>query len=292
MEYTISDFNDIENNYNIEELNNITIKVINNIAKKVGSSTYKKTPIFRKKRFENKNNNFKKTNFEAKIDEQEIIIDKIRNLLNKLTKNNYDEIKDEIIISIKHFSYSRNNIVLINICKEIFNISSINKFWSSIYADLTYDLITAFPIMKEICENNYNSFLTIFEKIEIGKEEDYDNFCKINNINEKRRSLSKFYTCLNKKTVLSNNHIQQILNKLFTYVRENYELKECKGVIEEVFENVLIILDNLNEDLIENEKIIDELKEIFCLINENNVSKKISFKLLDFFENNDIDVDE
>ena len=292
MEYTLAQFNDIENNYNIEELNNITIKVINNIAKKVGSSTYKKTPIFRKKRFENKNNNFKKTSFEAKIDEQEIIIDKIRNLLNKLTKKNYNEIKDEIIINITHFSYSRNNVVLINICKEIFNISSINKFWSSIYADLTFDLITAFPVMKEICENNYNSFLTIFEKIEIGKEEDYNNFCKINSINDKRRSLSKFFTCLNKKNVLSDNHIQQILKMLFTYVKENYESKECKGVIEEVFENVLIILDNLNENLIENEKIIDGIKEIFYLINENNVSKKISFKLLDFFENNDIDVDE
>ena len=34
-------------------------------------------------------------------------IDKIRNLLNKLTKKNYNEIKEEIIIEIKHFSYSR-----------------------------------------------------------------------------------------------------------------------------------------------------------------------------------------
>ena len=89
--------------------------------------TYKKTPIFRKKRFEPKNNNFKKTNFEAKIDEQEIIIDKLRNLLNKLTKNNYSTIKDEIILNIKHFSYRKNNIVLINICKKFFIlVQSIN----------------------------------------------------------------------------------------------------------------------------------------------------------------------
>ena len=53
--------------------------------------------------------------------------------------------------------------------------------------------------MKSICENNFNSFMSIFEKIEIGKEEDYDNFCHINKTNEKRRALSKFYTFLNKK---------------------------------------------------------------------------------------------
>ena len=52
------------------------------------------------------------------MDEHEIVIDKIRNLLNKLTKKNYNEIKEEIIIEIKHFSYSRNNIVLVNMCKK------------------------------------------------------------------------------------------------------------------------------------------------------------------------------
>lgn len=292
MEYTVEDFNNIENSSDIDELNNITIKIINNIAKKVGSATYKKTPIFRKKRFEPKNNNFKKTNFEAKIDEQEIIIDKIRNLLNKLTKKNYLEIKDEIILNIKHFSYSKNNIVLINICKEIFTISSINKFWCSIYADLVSDLIESFPIMKSICINNFNSFMSIFEKIEIGKEEDYDNFCNINKTNEKRRALSKFYTFLNKKEVLSNTNITGILTKLLNLVQEAVNKDNNKKIIEEIFENVLIIINNLDEELIEDEKIIDELKEIFEFISTNNISKKIEFKMLDFFEKNDIDIDE
>lgn len=289
MEYTVEDFNNIENSADIDELNNITIKIINNIAKKVGSATYKKTPIFRKKRFEPKNTNFKKTTFEAKIDEQEIMIDKIRNLLNKLTKKNYFEIKDEIILNIKHFLHSKNNIVLINICKEIFHISSINKFWCSIYADLVYDLIESFPIMQSICENNFNSFMSIFEKIEIGTEEDYDNFCNINKTNEKRRALSKFYTFLNKKEVLSNDNITGILFKLLNLVKDSINKDNNKKIIEEVFENVLIIINNLDEDLIEDEKIIDELKEIFEFISTNKISKKIEFKMLDFFEKNDID---
>ena len=292
MEYTIQDFNNIENSSDIDELNNITIKIINNIAKKVGSATYKKTPIFRKKRFEPKNNNFKKTNFEAKIDEQEIIIDKLRNLLNKLTKNNYSTIKDEIILNIKHFSYSKNNIVLINICKEIFHISSINKFWCNIYADLVSDLIESFPVMKSICINNFNSFMSIFEKIEIGKEEDYDNFCSINKTNEKRRALSKFYTFLNKKDVLSNDNISDIVSKLLNLVEEQVDKDNSKNVIEEIFENVVIIINNLSETLLEDEKLIDDLKDMYEVISTNNISKKIEFKMLNFFESNDIDVDE
>lgn len=289
--YTIADFKRIEEESIINELNNITIKIINNIAKKVGSSTYKKTPIFKKKKYEikSKNVNFKKTNFETKLDEHEIVIDKIRNLLNKLTKNNYSDIKEEIIIQIKHFSYSRNNIVLINICKEIFNISSINKFWCKIYADLIVDLIQNFEVMKEICNSNFNLFLKIFDKIEIGDENDYDEFCKINKKNEKRRALSKFYTCLYNNNVLSKSQLNIVLDKLFSLVKS--EITE-KKTVEEIFENILIIAENIQEELSDGDYIIDELKEIYVLLTETNVSKKMSFKLLDFFENNDIEIDD
>ena len=252
----------------------------------------KKPQFLERKGFEPKNNNFKKTNFEAKIDEQEIIIDKLRNLLNKLTKNNYSTIKDEIILNIKHFSYSKNNIVLINICKEIFHISSINKFWCNIYADLVSDLIESFPVMKSICINNFNSFMSIFEKIEIGKEEDYDNFCSINKTNEKRRALSKFYTFLNKKDVLSNDNISDIVSKLLNLVEEQVDKDNSKNVIEEIFENVVIIINNLSETLLEDEKLIDDLKDMYEVISTNNISKKIEFKMLNFFESNDIEVDE
>ena len=291
MPFTIADFKRIEEESNINELNNITIKIINNIAKKVGSSTYKKTPIFKKKKYETKSNNvnFKKTNFEAKLDEHEIVIDKIRNFLNKLTKNNYDEIKEEIIIQIKHFSYARNNIVLINICKEIFNISSINKFWCKIYANLVVDLIANFEVMKEICNSNFTVFLKIFDKIHIGNEDNYDEFCKINKQNEKRRALSKFYTCLYNNNVLSKSQINIVLEKLFCLVKN--EITE-KKIIEEIFENILIIAENMEEELSDGDYIIDELKEIYLLLSETNISKKMSFKLLDFFENNDIEIDD
>lgn len=287
--FTIADFKKIEEESNISELNNITIKIINNIAKKVGSSTYKKTPIFKKKKFESKNANFKKTNFESKLDEHEIVIDKIRNLLNKLTKNNYNEILEEIIIEIKHFAYEKNNIVLVNICKEIFNISSINKFWCKIYADLVGDLISNFEVMKEICNSNFTIFLKIFDKINIGHEDNYDDFCKINKQNEKRRALSKFYTCLYNNSVLSKNQITIVLKKLFILVKS--EITD-KKIIEEIFENILIIADNIGEELSDGDYIIDELKEIYLLLNKSNISKKMSFKLLDFFENNDIEIDD
>ena len=129
-------------------------------------------------------------------------------------------------------------------------------------------------------------------KIEIGKEEDYDNFCSINKTNEKRRALSKFYTFLNKKDVLSNDNISDIVSKLLNLVEEQVDKDNSKNVIEEIFENVVIIINNLSETLLEDEKLIDDLKDMYEVISTNNISKKIEFKMLNFFESNDIEVDE
>ena len=79
--YKVSDFQQIETNNTINELNNASIAVINSISKKVGAPTYRKTPVFRKKRQDQETiingEVFKKTKFLNKIDEDEINLDKI-----------------------------------------------------------------------------------------------------------------------------------------------------------------------------------------------------------------------
>ena len=59
--------------------------------------------------------------------------------------------------------------------KSIFEIGSMNKFWSTLYAKLYKDLIHIFPIMKQISEKSFESFLTVFEVIRyVDAEKDYD----------------------------------------------------------------------------------------------------------------------
>ena len=59
--YTYQDFKEIENKTTINELNQSSINVINAISKKVGAPTYRKTPVFRKKKQDISNGSFKKT---------------------------------------------------------------------------------------------------------------------------------------------------------------------------------------------------------------------------------------
>ena len=66
--YTYQDFKEIENKTTINELNQSSINVINAISKKVGAPTYRKTPVFRKKKQDISNGSFKKTKLHNKID--------------------------------------------------------------------------------------------------------------------------------------------------------------------------------------------------------------------------------
>jgi len=293
--YKVSDFQQIETNNTINELNNASIAVINSISKKVGAPTYRKTPVFRKKRQDQETiingEVFKKTKFLNKIDEDEINLDKIRESLNKLTRKNYKELSAEIIMNIKHFIYSKNKIILISIGKSIFDISSINKFWVKIYAELYNELIKSFPVMKEICINNFESYMTLFNNIEVVDETDYDKFCTVNKTNEKRRSLTDFYTKLFNYDILSTENMFSILTELIKKMKYETENKNVE-IMEEVFGNINIILSNIGKKIGNSEKynfICDELIDIYNLINSSGTSKKLIFKLGDLFEELDID---
>ena len=216
--YTLKNFKEIEENQTISELNYSTIQIINGISKKVGAPTYRKTPVFRKKRQDTKQKVngeiFKKTVFTDKLDEDEINRDKIREFLNKLTNTNYEEMSEQIIINIKHFVFSKNEMILLSIGKSIFEISSENKFWVNMYAKLYKDLIKNFPVMQKICMNNFNNFMSIFNDINTASEDDYDLFCKINKENMKRRALTQFYTNLYKHEILQDSDMFILLEKL------------------------------------------------------------------------------
>lgn len=296
--YTLSDFKEIETKYNIDELNTAAIAIINAISKKVGAPTYRKTPVFKKKKNDNQtykerniNISFKKTKFSNKEDENIINQDRIRGLLNKLTNNNYNEISQEIIMNIRHFVFSKNQVILLSIGRAIFDISSENKFWVKLYAKLFNELIENFPIMRDICINNFNNFMSIFDNVEVCDEDDYDNFCKINKNNLKRRSLTLFYTHLYKFDLLTDEDIFVLLDKLFERMFLNEHTTE---LYEEIFENISIIITSLSDIISSSNKwdnMTQKLIDIYELLNKNNKSKKIVFKLLDIFDELDIEYD-
>ena len=161
----------------IPELSTDVIQVINDLAKKVGAPTYNKTPVFKKRNRQprKKDNmitkqdwenirNFKLTKLDKNEEGFECIIDDIRSNLNKLTKENFDEINDTIKKTIRKQINKEDNTDenLNEIAKCIFEIGSLNTFWSSLYAKLYKNLIDEFNSMKETCLVNFNEYMSVF----------------------------------------------------------------------------------------------------------------------------------
>ena len=269
MVYNLDSINEILFNGFDYKLPQETLEIISNLALQVGSPDYVKTPIFQKRenpmkveppKEVNKKNRRSKHNeiindsdwdalrtFQTtKIEEKSGImaqVDTIRVYLNKLTDKNYIDIRNKIIEIIE-------NVINENICLEdmfqfsstIFEIASTNRFYSKIYADLYSDLSTKYEFMKSTFEKNFINFTDLFNDIEyIDPNVNYDKFCEINKINEKRRSLAAFYLNLMLNGIIPEKQIMQITRNLLAQVYSFILEDDKKNEVDELTETVSIL---------------------------------------------------
>lgn len=292
--YNLNDFQKIAE-IEINELSDNIISVINELAGKVGAPGYNKTPIFdkrnkNKKKYDNWSNirNFKNTVLEKNTEGVEAQIDDIRIRLNKLTSNNYESLSKEIIDYIKQ-EVEKNNDILEYVGKSMFEIGSMNSFWSKIYARLFNDLILSFPIMKDICLSNFKKFLKLFDDIKFINitNNNYDEFCENNKKNEKRRSMSCFFVNLMHFDIISVDMIYRLINDLIEKIDYNDTVDEI-NINEEIIENIFIIIKEGYETMKETdidkwETLIEEI-ENYANNKHEHISKKSVFKFLDLLD--------
>lgn len=305
--YKLSDFMNITFSgfdYSVPEA---TIKLIHSLAQQVGSPTYIKTPTFQKNTNHNENsfntntsgsgfiNNtnkkrkgykhmevtpdewntlrtFQATKIEKKtgIDGQ---INNLRLLLNKLTDKTYIEIYNQIVEIIECLlidTVPEEDLNIIGLA--IFEIASTNKFYSRLYADLYAQLIHRYDFLRPIFQKNYDEYLNIFSNIETGDPNvDYDKFCEINKINEKRKAVSTFFMNLATNNIVTKTSIVHILRQLLETVLVCIKQEDKINEVQELTENIAILF---NKEMIE--KMIDETEnKAFCMINENNIIETI-----------------
>jgi hypothetical protein len=249
------------------------IETISNLAMQVGSPDYVKTPAFKKrenpmkiesstsfvkldnkKKRGNKNNevindddwNAIRTPFEAsKIQEKSGVaadFDVIRTFINKMTDKNYIDMRNTIIEIVKKSISINSESDISNIGNNIFDIASSNRYYSKIYADLYSDLSQEFEFIKEKYRDNFERFTDLFDNIEyVDPNVDYDRFCEINKINEKRKSLAAFYVNLMNNKIIPKAEIMCITRKLLANVYNYISIENKKNEVDELTETVAIL---------------------------------------------------
>ena len=294
-QYTLSDFKNKENSGNIPELESLVIEKINKLATRVGAPTYQKTPVFKRYNYSNKKKkvnenissddwetirNFKTTTLDKNMEGLEAQMDQIRSYLNKLTIENYDEISNEIKLVIKDIVDQNEENYLSKIGVSIFEIGSANRFLSKVYVKLYKELIVTYPIMKNVCTSNFNSFQSLFEKFDsCDANEDYDRFCDITKQNENRKALSKFLMICVEYSIID------FIKKINAYIEE----EDKENAVDEIVANLAImILSSVSvfKKMKSQAKIFKEIEVLSDLnVKEHpGLSNKTLFKFLDIIE--------
>ena len=314
MKYTLQDFINIAFDTFDFSLPNETIELINKLSREVGSPTYIKTPIFQKKEgkdvnmlnFKRKKNmnakgveedwdtirSFQTTKLEQKVG-LDVQIDLIRSYLNKMTDRNFMDIKNKIIELLDKLiedGIEKEDITKIG--ENIFEIATNNRFYSKLYADLYSELIEKYEVMKTLFENSLNTYMEMFNNIEyVDATQDYDKFCKINKINENRKSVSTFFVNLMLNSIISKEIINKLTVSLFKQVYTLIYVDNKKNEVDELVENIAIlyrkeIVTLFNSEIVEGESLFELITKLAHSKSKNfaSLSNKSIFKFIDLIE--------
>lgn len=285
------------------------MNIISFLAHKVGAPSYNKTPDFRKKNKQRQKQrsyrnvekkitdddwdairNFKQT--ELKKNNEGIMqeIDIIRKLLNQITKNKYAEKTMEIKKNIEKCKTNFEEEDFNKIGKLIFDIGSMNKYCSGLYAKLYKELSEEHEIFEEISKNNFTTFSKIFKEIIIVKShEDYDLFCNNNKENSKRKSMGLFFVNLMLEGVVSVEKIIELIMKLKNMVEEKLTIEDKGDEVHEIVSNIIILVENGFSVISKHEKwsdILSHIKDISSANKKdyNSLPSKSIFSYLDLLE--------
>tara|TARA_B110000037_G_scaffold9957_1_gene10837 strand:+ start:13243 stop:14199 length:957 start_codon:yes stop_codon:yes gene_type:complete len=310
--YTIQDFDNIKWSDSSFTLPQETTDLINLLTQQVGAPTYIKTPSFsnnndkssykKKKRCSSEINtddwqslrSFQKTEF-IKKEGIEKEIDSIRVLINKLTDKTYDKIIEKLTTIIDEIKGNENcdNVYIDKIGHSIFTMATSNKFNSNVYARLANELQTKYEFMTNIVDNNINEFMKLFENMEfVSPEADYNKFCEMNIINEKRRAMSLFLTNLYKNKVITLDFVfDKIISIQNMIMKEETMLNESNYMeVNELSENLYILLTNIPRSTIVSyrgwSQIMDNLLQIKNTDTKKfmGISPKSKFKHMDILD--------
>ena len=306
IRYTLDDFKNYMFDECLFKLSDETMTIIQAIADQVGDPEYVKTPQFPKRDNGKKHgmdDNWKSvrhaplaTTVIVKKEGIYASIDTVRKFLNKMTDKTYDATKQNIIDELKKVVGDASEVdeellaELNKVGNAIFAIASGNSFYSEMYAKLYKDLMDTFPFMKIIFEKNFEEFNLVFKTVEyVDPELDYDKFCDINKVNEKRRALSLFYVNLMKNNVIEKDKVIDIMMELQTYMNKLMTEKDNKNVVEELSEVVFIMITKGHSFLKQNSKWGEVKKELVAVSklkikDRVSLSNKTVFKYMDMID--------
>jgi len=297
LKYNIKEITDISNSGFYYEIPEDILDTINYLCKQVGSpivetrvftktvpSISENTNDYNSSYGLNKNNRKKRGNkgMEVSNDDWESIrtfqttkidqntgidsdINSLRLYLNKLTDKTFLELREKIIEKIN--TLCKNSLGQedeLKVGLMLYEICSTNKFYSKIFADLFAELALMYSWLNKIFKENYANIMEQYNNIQyIDSEKDYDGFCEMNKINEKRRAITTFYFNLALNGFIKKESVVNILKEILISIMNMININDKKNEVDELTEIVGILFNKEMIEEVENDS--DDLYDYYVL---------------------------
>ena len=323
--YDINFINELSNTMISNKLNSDVENYLNSILNDIKKPVYNITPNFNsyyvsknqknKKNFKNNRRYYNKNELDKDLNEKliinkeptnnykinrikdinnksdyELIITNIRKLLNKITEQTYDKLKNEFLCYYMSIFNDRNNIDKINFNKiNIFIFESFaynNIIFNNLYSDLLYNLININSEFSDILNNYLEIFNKIYNYIQLPtSSSNYDEITIINKDNDKYKCFCRFYIFCSKIKLIPLNIINNATINISQELLDNIKLENKKEYNELLTQFLFLITSNFK---ITDEKLINNFKYISNLKNNSflSINNKIIFKHKDIVEKN------
>lgn len=294
LKYDLTFFDDVKKTSS-QVITDDTIKLIQELGNKL--TILNKANNFFEKKHSNKkmstdswNNvkNFKPTTFVKKegLDKN---INIIRINLNKITNKNYDILSVRILdeIDIIH----ENNVEHFKTIKKLFidTVCNVN-IYSEIYVMLYRSIIEKYDNTLFNINDDYTILKDELLNIKvIDSKMNYDDFCKNNKNNERKRNLSLFYINLMKQELFPKEDIINLILDNQTYNFNMINDINNSDIVDEICENLFILIKNAFDYIKDDDKyslIYNNVVSITKLkkSENNSLTTKSKFKHMDLID--------
>lgn len=294
LKYDLTFFDDVKKTSSYV-ITDDTIKLIQELGNKLtilnkANNFFEKKHSNKKLSTDNWNNvkNFKPTTFVKKegLDKN---INIIRINLNKITNKNYDILSVRILdeIDIIH----ENNVEHFKTIKKLFidTVCNVN-IYSEIYVMLYRSIIEKYDNTLFNINDDYTVLKDELLNIKvIDSKMNYDDFCKNNKNNERKRNLSLFYINLMKQELFPKEDIINLILDNQTYNFNMINAINNSDIVDEICENLFILIKNAFDYIRDDDKysvIYNNVVSITKLkkSENNSLTTKSKFKHMDLID--------
>jgi hypothetical protein len=219
-------------------------------------------------------------------------IDETRMLLNKLTEKTYKKISDQIVDIVDTIE-SRD--LKIEIMEQIVNVACANSINCESYAKLLHETRSLLGVTEGECiKNMITKYSNSFEEL-IGvtssPDEDYDKFCEMNVINNKRKGKTQFLCHLTENNLVSESEIIKIIDDMIGLLKDHLHNNDALMCNEEITDNIFIISKyafNKNPETTQISSIIKRISSEdfsgFTKTKHEGITQKAKFKVMDIMD--------